>query len=287
MSIRAIEFFSGLGGWRYSLGDRGRVIRAFDISGPANDTYELNHGDRPSTRELATLREGELAGLEAGLWLLSPPCQPFCRMGKGLDLEDSRSQAFINLMGILDRQPPRSLALENVEGFLGSKAHALLIGLLHKHGFSWQEHRLCPTRFGIPNARPRVYLVASRGPLAHEEAPSLEPGPLAPFLDAEEDPSLYLPEAILDRHGPGLDVVRPKDRRSACFIGGYGRRWVGSGSVLRTSQGVRRFSPREVGRLLGLPTGFRFPPELSLENRYKLLGNSLSLPVAGWVLRGL
>jgi DNA (cytosine-5)-methyltransferase 1 len=287
MPLRALEFFSGLGGWRYSLGDQGRVVRAFDISEPANATYALNHGVRPATRELATLRREEIASFGADLWLLSPPCQPFCRTGSRLDLADPRSRAFLNLMDLLDHQPPRAVALENVEGFLGSQAHELLTGLLRKHGFHWKEHHLCPTRFGIPNQRPRVFILAADYPLTEREVPSLEPAPLAPFLDEEEDPSLYLSSTVLDRHGPGLDVVEPKDRRSACFIGGYGRRWVGSGSFLRTAQGVRRFSTMEIARLLGLPKGFGFPPELPLENRYKLLGNGLNLASATWVLQGL
>jgi site-specific DNA-cytosine methylase len=59
---------------------------------------------------------------------------------------------------------------------------------------------------------------------------------------------------------------------------------VGSGSFLMTERGVRRFSPSEVARLLGLPEAFRFPEALSLEARYRLLGNSLSIPVAAWAL---
>ena len=43
-------------------------------------------------------------------------------------------------------------------------------------------------------------------------------------------------------------------------------------------------SPSEVARLLGLPEAFRFPEALSLEARYRLLGNSLSIPVAAWAL---
>jgi len=287
MSLRATEFFSGLGGWRYSLGDRGRVVRAFDISGPANATYALNHGDHPSVRELASVPAPEITGLKADLWLLSPPCQPFCRMGNRQDLSDPRSKAFLNLLQILDGNPPQALALENVEGFVGSQAHARLTSVLKKHGFHIQEFRLCPTRFGIPNQRPRVYILAARHPLPAREAPLMEPERIARYLDEVEDEALFLPSSILDRHGPGLDVVGADDRRSACFIGGYGRRWVGSGSFLRTSRGIRRFSPAEIARLLGLPAEFGFPPGLSQEYRYKLLGNSLSLPVAGWVLGGL
>jgi DNA (cytosine-5)-methyltransferase 1/tRNA (cytosine38-C5)-methyltransferase len=42
-----------------------------------------------------------------------------------------------------------------------------------------------------------------------------------------------------------------------------------------------------VARLLGLPPAFRFPEGVSLEARYKLLGNGLSIPVAAWVLSHL
>jgi len=59
---------------------------------------------------------------------------------------------------------------------------------------------------------------------------------------------------------------------------------VGSGPFLKTDRGVRRFSPAEVARLLGLPPGFRFPESLSFEARYRLLGNGLSIPVASWAL---
>jgi site-specific DNA-cytosine methylase len=187
-------------------------------------------------------------------------------------------------MDILRMQPPRHLVLENVEGFLGSDAHALLCARIADAGMERLELRLCPTAFGVPNQRPRVFIVASRAPLAERALPGLPPAPLAAFLDAEEDAALYLDAAALAKHGPGLDLVRPDDRRSTCFIGGYGQRFVASGSFLQTERGVRRFSPGEIGRLMGLPVGFRFPPEVPLEQRYKLLGNGLSIPVARWVL---
>jgi site-specific DNA-cytosine methylase len=84
-----------------------------------------------------------------------------------------------------------------------------------------------------------------------------------------------------------MDFVIAEDRRSTCFIGGYGQRFVGSGSFLATARGVRRFSPAEIARIMGLPDSFRFPEQVSLEQRYKLLGNGLSIPVARWVVAQL
>jgi site-specific DNA-cytosine methylase len=205
-------------------------------------------------------------------------------MGNRQGLMDRRSRAFLRLMDLFRAAPPRHLVLENVEGFLGSDAHGLLCERLAEAGMRWLELRVCPTAFGIPNQRPRVFVAASTAPLAEPALPARPTAPLAAYLDAAEDPALYLDDATLARHGPGLDLVDPEDRRSTCFIGGYGQRFVASGSFLRTPRGVRRFSPAEVGRLLGLPDGFRFPSEVSLEKRYKLLGNGLSIPVARWVL---
>jgi DNA (cytosine-5)-methyltransferase 1/tRNA (cytosine38-C5)-methyltransferase len=284
---RVLELFSGLGGWAYALGGRGQVVAALDISPHANATYRLNHGRSPLAREIAHLPAGAIQAQGADTWLLSPPCQPFCRMGTGQGLADRRSAAFLHLLDLLPEAPPERLALENVPGFLGSPAHELLDARLRALGFHLQAHRLCPTRFGIPNQRPRAFLLASRRPLPDREPPCLAPGPLAPYLDPREDPALYLDPAILGRHLPGLDLVTAESRRSACFIGGYGQRYVGSGSFLRTERGIRRFSPGEVARLLGLPAEFQFPDDLGLEQRYRLLGNGLSLPVARWVVERL
>jgi DNA (cytosine-5)-methyltransferase 1/tRNA (cytosine38-C5)-methyltransferase len=278
----ALELFSGVGGWSYALGARGTVLAAFDISPAANATYLLNHGRAPRAREIARIKPAEFQALGADTWLLSPPCQPFCRMGMGHGLADPRSRAFLHLLDMLREAPPERLALENVAGFLGSQAHELLCARLEELGLHHLSYQLCPSSFGIPNLRPRVFILAARRPLAARPVPAVAPVALAGFLDPEEDPALYLEPGL--RHGPGLDLATAESRRSACFIGGYGQRFVGSGSFLRTARGIRRFSPAEIARIMGLPDAFRFPPETSLEQRYRLLGNGLSLPVARWAL---
>ena len=285
--MRVLELFSGIGGWRYALPPGAAVVAAYDVSPAANATYALNHGEAPRDRELATIPAETLIAHGADTWVLSPPCQPYARMGNRADLADPLARAFLNLLGILEVAPPRQLVMENVEGFLESQSHERLRAVLDRLGFRVLTFRLCPSAFGLPNLRPRVYLVASSSPLTARELPALEPRPVADFLDAAEDASLHLAEAVRAKHWMGLDLARPGDRRTACFIGGYGQRFVGSGSFLVTERGVRRFSPTEVARLLGLPEGFRFPEGLSREKQYKLLGNGLSLPVARWVLEHL
>ena len=284
MTWRILELFSGLGAWRWAAVGHGEVVAAYDISPQANRVYALTHAESPIARELATVPAEALDSHRADTWLLSPPCQPYCRMGLKRDLADRRSRAFVNLLSMLGREPMQRLALENVEGFAGSDAHTMLLERFRQQGFQHREFRLCPTQFGIPNQRPRLFLVASRDPLKAIEPPSLPPGPIGEFLDRDEDPRLYLSADDLSRHGPGLDLVTADSRRTGCFIGGYGRRFVGSGSFLRTERGVRRFSPAEIARLLQFPEPLKVPAGLPLEVHYKLLGNALNVTVARWVL---
>ena len=265
----------------------GRVVSAFDISEIANSVYKLNFGDSPSARELATIPMREISALAANTWLMSPPCQPFCRMGENRDLKDARAAAFVHLMDLLIEIRPERLVLENVEGFLEADGFTLLAQRLSDTGLKWRCFNLCPTQFGVPNRRPRVYVAASANGVKDGALPSIEPYPMVDYLDSCEDESLYLSAETIARHGPGLDLVTPESRRSACFIGGYGKRFVGGGSFLKTQNGVRRFSPKEISRLLGYPPDFRFPHEIPLNKQYKLLGNGLNLVVAEWVLNQL
>jgi len=287
--FRAIEFFSGVGGWRYALGLIGEVSAAYDISDVANAVYSHNFGDSPIVRELATIGAKEIISLGANAWLMSPPCQPFCRMGDAGGLEDARSAAFLRLMDLLTEIRPKHFVLENVEGFLESDAHALLAQRLDEAGLQWRSFTLCPTQFGIPNRRPRVYVVASVNGVPDATPPSIEPIALGNYLDPDADgnESLYLSDEEEARHGPGLDMVGPESKRSACFIGGYGKCFVGSGSFLKTPRGIRRFSPVEIGRLMGYPPSFRFPATVPLVKQYKLLGNGLNIEVARWAVAQL
>merc|ERR1712194_240317 len=70
----------------------------------------------------------------ADLWIMSPPCQPFTRTGKKLDLDDNRSAALIRLLEALPKlkKPPNAIFMENVPEFVGSRSHTLLREVLNE-----------------------------------------------------------------------------------------------------------------------------------------------------------
>lgn len=51
--------------------------------------------------------------------------------------------------------------------------------------------------------------------------------------------------------------------------------------------GLRFFTPREVANLHSFPEAYEFPADVTLRQRYALLGNSLSVEVVFHLLRYL
>ena len=240
-------------------------------------------------RNLVSLSTEELLSFEADLWWMSPPCQPFTRRGSGRDDEDPRTESLLALIDRLGEARPDALALENVPEFLGSRTHGRLLESLSALGYAVDERILCPTELGVPNRRRRYYLTASRGGLPVSTPRSRPSSPLSSFLEesADRDPRLRVDEELLARYERAVDRIDPADPAAVAstFTSAYGRSPVRSGSYVRCADGGwRRFSPREILRLLGFPDTYRLPESLPLRRAWHLVGNSLSVPAVREVL---
>ncbi|KAK8918979.1 hypothetical protein KSP39_PZI021822 [Platanthera zijinensis] len=167
---RILEFYSGIGGMRYSLmraGIHGQVVEAFEINDRANDVYEHNFGHRPFQGNIQSLSAAELDKYAAHAWLLSPPCQPYTRQGLQKDSADARASSFIRILELIPQMqhPPIMLFVENVVGFEISDTHKRMIAIFAKTCFVTQEYILSPLQFTIPYSRPRYFCLAKRKPL--------------------------------------------------------------------------------------------------------------------------
>jgi len=279
--MRALELFSGIGGFAAAVAGRAEVVAAYDQSGDARATYALNFpGARLVARNLDRVSADELARHRADLWWLSPPCEPYTLRGARRDLDDTRARSLLVLLEILTLLRPRHVALENVAGFATSRARVRGLEMLTGAGYHVREALRCPTELGLPMRRPRYYLAASQEPLREPAPLAALPLPLTAFLDAAPDPALAVPADFAARHARAFHVVDPADPTAiaSCFGSSYGHACHGAGSVIRTAAGLRFFSPPEMARLLGLPEPFHFPESLPLTGRWRLLGNSLAVP---------
>ncbi|XP_007436975.2 tRNA (cytosine(38)-C(5))-methyltransferase isoform X1 [Python bivittatus] len=162
------------------------VVAAVDVNTVANEVYTHNFSTTPlwpKTIEGITLKE--LNRLSFDMILMSPPCQPFTRIGRQEGISDPRTKSFLYILDILPKltRLPKYLLLENVKGFETSSARDELIRTLEKCGFTYQEFLLSPTCIGIPNSRLRYFLIAR---LHSEPFPFLAPGKILTDFPSQE-----------------------------------------------------------------------------------------------------
>ena len=303
---RILEFFAGIGGAAEAFGALGQVVAAIDINQNARQVYRSVFPHPYLVKSIESLTLDDLLKWQADVWWISAPCQPFTRRGKQRDDVDPRSLALKRLCELIPlatkQSQPKIVFFENVAGFDGSQMHGLFLNALKQSHFSTYQYTTCPTRFGIPNQRPRLYLAASRSPSApwlipdaQTQTPTPTPTPtLASYLDSTEQASLNQGLWLTAEHSnmqSRLNIVHREDRYSTCFTSAYGKSSMLSGSYLREVNGrIRRFSPAEIARLLGFSEGFvkRFRPEtteLTQRQLWKLVGNSISITVVKALIR--
>lgn len=107
--------------------------------------------------------------------MMSPPCQPFTRLGLQGDMADPRTKSFLFILDLLPRlvKLPVYILLENVKGFESSLTRDCLIKTLSGCGYTFQEFMISPISVGIPNSRLRYFLIAKLS----AENPSTQTGP--------------------------------------------------------------------------------------------------------------
>lgn len=169
--FRVLEFYSGIGGMRFSLQQSGihaKVVEAFDINNIANEVYKHNFGHSPYQGNIQSLTAAQLDKFRANAWLLSPPCQPYTRQGLQKDAEDARASSFMKILELISLTlfPPTMLFVENVVGFESSITHTRMMEVLKKIGFITQEFILSPLQFSVPYSRPRYFCLAKKATLS-------------------------------------------------------------------------------------------------------------------------
>lgn len=269
-SVSLLEFYSGSGMMRRALANAvsgstpRRVVRgigAIDNSQVANAVYEANFPeDQPVRRNVEHLTTDFLEKLgDADVWTASPPCQPYTRKGLEKHGEDARALSFINLLQLFPElapgKKPHRILVENVVGFETSATRDLLVNTLLP-GYDVREFvGVSPSDIGVPNTRPRYYLLAKRKGLGFVDTTKpfqsgenvngtpdnstnagLNRGtnkekenakPLGAYLDPKltknELDALTVPFSVTGKYWRWLDVVTPGSTTCQCFTGGYGK----------------------------------------------------------------
>lgn len=140
------------------------VIFSVDINSAANEVYRHNFPQtNQQARNIESLSAQEINKLKPNIIMMSPPCQPFTRVGLKLDVEDSRCSSFLHLLDVLPHLATVNwILMENVVGFEISEMRKAFIKALKNCDFYYREFILSPESLDIPNSRNRYYLLARK-----------------------------------------------------------------------------------------------------------------------------
>ncbi len=122
-TIRFIDLFAGIGGFRYAmqnagaeLGVKTECVFTSEIDNECQKVYKENFGDLP---------HGDITKINANsipdhdILLAGFPCQPFSIIGNMRGFEDTRGTLFFDIVRIIEEKKPSAFVLENVKLLVG------------------------------------------------------------------------------------------------------------------------------------------------------------------------
>lgn len=311
-----IDLFAGIGGFRLAMQDiGGKCVFSSEWDDAAKQTYFENYGEVPfgdiTKPETKALIPKEFDVLCAGF-----PCQPFSNAGKKKGIEDTRGTLFYHIAEILETHKPKAILLENVRGLISNdkgKTFQTVLQTITKMGYKCNipqklidngpitkiktaasQMVLSAKDFGVPQNRPRIYVVLWKENLSINEF--MYPKPLDKKTCVgdilETDSERISKFTISDKLWKGHQERRKKNAQKGYGFGycsfneksqytsTLSRRYYKDGSEILIEQkgkNPRKITPREAARLQGYKDSFR--PHKSNTEAYKQFGNSVAIPV--------
>lgn len=162
--IRYAEFCTGIGGFRLGIEEselNAKMVYSNEINDSCEVTYACNFGDKFNSRDLFSIKAEDLP--EFDMICAGFPCQPFSQAGKGKGFNDPRGTVFFKLMKIIKYKEPSIVFFENVPNLKRHDkgyTYRTIIRHLAEEGYQTHDVVLDSSFFGVPQSRPRIYLVA-------------------------------------------------------------------------------------------------------------------------------
>jgi DNA (cytosine-5)-methyltransferase 1 len=319
--IRYASLFSGIGGFELGIqaaseqtGIKTKCVfasefdpdsKAKDINKqPARIIYNKNFGEYP---------HGDITKIDASdvpdcdLIVGGPPCQDYSIAGKRAGLCGTKGSMFHEFIRIVREKQPRYLLIENVKGILSSNAgwdFARILIELEDAGY-WVEWEIRNTKAYLPQNRERVFLI---GHLARSKRSRSQIFPIGPHdkqtSDVQEQCTNCLTSRYEGAQATGSYIIEdqlnaqitchstlPRSSKSGKGGTGHLSKTDGTTYCLDAANNlavemygkVRRLTPIEGERLQGFPDNFT--AGISDTNRYRVLGNSVTVPVVADIMK--
>ena len=182
MKYKIIDLCAGIGGIRRGFEMTGafETVSSAEIDPFAARTYKHLFGDDPTNDLTSEDYKSMLDSIGYDVLLAGFPCQSFSRIGKQQGFRDAtRGTIFFQIADIISRTNPRAIFLENVDNLVshdhGDTIAVIIKTLEEELGYrvigvcldedgNYKYNRASFVRnskdFGVPQNRPRVYIMA-------------------------------------------------------------------------------------------------------------------------------
>lgn len=164
--LRYVDLFCGLGAFHcaFAASPRFTCVLACDIDEGVRNIYKANYGIEPKgdIRSLDVAAMPDFDILCAGF-----PCQPFSIAGNGEGFHDTtKGNLFFDILRIIDGKGPQMCILENVKQLKthdNGNTYKTIERELTTRGYHVVSKVINATDYGSPQARQRIFIVATRG----------------------------------------------------------------------------------------------------------------------------
>lgn len=292
--MNCFSLFSGIGCFDLALQNLGhKIVGACEIDRNARQIYSRHFPGIRIWKDARKINPYNLPDFD--ILCAGFPCQSFSTSGKRLGFEDLRGTLFFEIVRIARQKRPRLLFLENVTGLLnndGGKTFGRIITVLWELGYD-VEWQVINSKHFVPQSRPRVYII---GHLREKPTPQVfRIGEIPELCNGKEEKSDQITHAITAGGNSGglhsemtLIMLGQRNANIKKRIQVRKETWTldtsGDYFAVKDLVGkIRRLTPIEFERLQGLPDDWTWG--VSDTQRYKCIGNGLTIPVIEWIAR--
>lgn len=302
MSIKYIDLFAGIGGFRVAATDffnsvniHPECVFSCEIDPFCRAAYSENFKDVPFP-DIAKIEAHSIP--DHDILFAGFPCQPFSIIGHGKGFEDSRGTLFFEIAKILKTKKPKAFILENVKRLKShDNGHTLqrIIETLRNLDYEVHSEILNALNFGLPQKRERIFIVGFYKPktsVSFKYPTKLNHIPsLSKILEKHVEKKHYASERILkkrkaahvSKYTPGIWHENKAGNISSYPFSCALR--AGASYNYLLVNGERRLTPREMLRLQGFPDTFKLVVPDSQTR--KQAGNAVPVNVVKAVLESV
>jgi DNA (cytosine-5)-methyltransferase 1 len=271
-TYKFIDLFAGIGGFHLAFHKVGaECVFASEWDEDARLTYERNFSKLSPklfnsgnfVGDITKVKKSEIPNFD--ILTGGFPCQPFSQAGFKKGFEDTRGTLFFDIAQIIKVKQPKAYFLENVRGLYnhdsGRTFETIKHTLTEDLGYSFHHAIVKASDHGLPQHRPRLFMIGFRNPETVFNFPKKKPlkFDMSEVMQGKVDREIGFTLRVGGKSSP-ID-----DRRN----------WDG----YKVDGKVRRLTPIEGLRMQGFPSTFKFP--VSDSAAMKQLGNS----VAVWAIQ--